>query len=402
MKTILKFIIATVFLASSAVWSLEVQDLKTGKFDFEYSIYGNGRSKPTQVFDDGTKTYLQYPAGSSFPVFISPNGLIRYQYDIEGPYVVIQGIPRELIAQFGNSKTHIVHKSLTSTAVQYGNSYKSKLAPTTHGKNNLMTYTSDASRIPNSWIDNSYAKPIKGDVIQWKLGSFEKEMVDRIYFDYGSMKLASHSSKIIAKIANDIGNASEIIVVGSDDESYIEGLAQGRSLALKNALIRNGIDASRITMRSLPQNSEELIKKGKSIQVASFIKWRPQPISAAVEAFDLDLRLSSRINLHQDTNAPIPDNNVSRINQDVDSNVQKYSILLSDGTLFESISRWGRSAGWTVVNHGAPQIKITGEMEFSQPNFINAADLAIQQSRDAGYMVEAAAYKNNVLVIYSK
>jgi outer membrane protein OmpA-like peptidoglycan-associated protein len=396
MKTILKFIIATVFLASSAAWSVEVQELRTGKFDFEYSIYGNGRSKPSQVFDDGNKTYLQYPANSSFPVFISPNGLIRYQYDIEGLYVIIKGLPRELIAQFGNSKTHIIHKSLTSTAVQYGNTYKSKPAPTTHGKNNLLPYTSDESRILNSWIDNSYAKPIKGDVIQWTFGSFEKEMVDRIYFEYGSIKLTSHSTKEISKIANEIGNAAEIIVVGSDDESYKEGLAQGRSLVLKNALIRNGIDASRITMKSFPPNESEQIKKGKSTQVASFIKWRPMLASASVDINDLTNRMklreisSSRLDIKTD---------VSGVNQVESPKQLKFDILLTDKNLVATITRWGKLAGWTVVNQAAPEIKITGDIELKESEFIKAAEIAVAQSRDAGYKIKAIAYQNQTLVV---
>ncbi len=399
MKTILKFIIAAVFLTSSAAWSIDVQDLRTGKFDFNYSIYGEGRSKPTQVFDDGSKTYLQYPVNSSFPVFISPNGLIRYQYDIEGPYVIIKGLPREIIAQFGNSKTHVVHKSLTATAVQYGNSYKSKPVPTTHGKNYLVQNASDASSVPNSWIDNSYAKPIKGDVIQWTLESSEKEMVERIYFDYGSAKLTSSAAKAIAKISIEIGNATEIIVAGADDESYTEGVAQGRSQALKDALIRNGIDASLISLKSFPPNDSEKIKKGKSTQVASFIKWRHMRAPSSYEPIDMANRVKYGLVSISGSDSRNLNSEASVINQMDTTKQLKFDILLTDKNLAATISRWGKLAGWTVVNQAAPEIRITGDIELKESEFIKAAEIAVAQSRDAGYKIKAIAYQNQTLVI---
>ena len=76
----------------------------TGKFNFDWSITGDKRVIPLQVFDDGHRTWLQFKPGMSVPaVFARESGeetLLVYKQS--GPYVILPGVWSHLVLQGGH------------------------------------------------------------------------------------------------------------------------------------------------------------------------------------------------------------------------------------------------------------------------------------------------------------
>lgn len=76
-----------------------------------------------------------------------------------------------------------------------------------------------------------------------------------------------------------------------------------------------------------------------------------------------------------------------------------FTISTADKTLEGVLRRWGAEHGWQVIFHEMPVVDITGDVEFTKPNLLQAADAALLQAQRAGYKLKATAYTNQVLVI---
>jgi Toxin co-regulated pilus biosynthesis protein Q len=88
MKKILAFVVSSLLLAS---FSLATSTLPG--FDFAYEIGGDRRVAPLQVFDDGARTYIQWPTSIKLPnVIVSLEGKRVQPLSGMTPYYVIQGV----------------------------------------------------------------------------------------------------------------------------------------------------------------------------------------------------------------------------------------------------------------------------------------------------------------------
>jgi hypothetical protein len=81
---------------------------------------------------------------------------------------------------------------------------------------------------------------------------------------------------------------------------------------------------------------------------------------------------------------------------------QVWAVRKVDGTLDKMLARWAKEAGWTLVWQNGPAVAITGDASLSRPDYIQAADYALEQARGAGYRLRATAYSNQVLVVTSE
>ena len=412
---------ATLLLAwVSSVFSVGAPIAVNGQYNFDYAVFGEGKSRPIQVFDDGVNTYLQFKAGSDIPAFMSSNGDRKFNYELDGPYAVIRGTPHDIVAQFGQSRSRIVHSSLTSNAVQYSKNGQS--APV----KSMQSFSSNYEKamiarngvsdkavaqvghvVPaNSWQDNSYAIPKKGDHVEWVVVDSGNQSVQRILFAKGDTKLTKEGAQAVANLAKSLNRASDVSVVGSDDDSYKEDLGETRARILKDTLIRYGVPKELITVKtSTPSESDQIIR-GKKVFTPSFIKWHLLPQQATSVQAEIGRQLATgSISIAQASLR------LQQISQSSKSStfeqepieaaqlLKKFSINLSDGTVDGLLRRWGTEFGWRVISKDAPEIKINGDAELMKHDFLKAADVVISQARQAGYRIKATAYSNNVLVI---
>jgi hypothetical protein len=76
-----------------------------------------------------------------------------------------------------------------------------------------------------------------------------------------------------------------------------------------------------------------------------------------------------------------------------------FTMTTDDKSLEGVLRRWGAEQGWQMVFVDMPEVLITGDVSFTKPSLLQAADAALLQAQRAGYKLTATAYSNQVLVI---
>jgi peptidoglycan-associated lipoprotein len=82
-------------------------------------------------------------------------------------------------------------------------------------------------------------------------GNIQRGQFQPIYFDFDSQTIRSSETEKIRRIASSMqGNSSEVIIAGFTDErgtaEYNRGLGERRAGAVRESLIADGVDGSRI------------------------------------------------------------------------------------------------------------------------------------------------------------
>lgn len=421
---------ATILLAmASNVFSTAGVSTALGRYSFDYALMGDGRSRPIQVFDNGEKTYLQFPKGVDIPAFFSVDGSHHFVPGQEGPYITIDGVPRDFVAQMGLSRTRITHANLATTAVQTSPSAKAVLppvqAPARAAGVQLASIApvaigsrlSESARVPNSWMDNSYAQPRRGDEVVWTGGASAKQHERAVHFVHGKAKLTREGTRALSELARAIDGAVAITVVGRDDDSDKEGLGEARARVLTEALVRGGVQRELIREKTAASNDAAVVRKGKDTLVASVVRWvdavpvqarAAEPTGRQVPAAQLDLARQLAEGLISPSDAlerirklvprdPAQQSAAPQVAEKPAAG--KWEIRQGDGTLEGMLQRWGNASGWKVLSKGAPEVRINGAAEFESPEFIKAAEYAVAQAKQAGYRIKATAYSNKVLVL---
>ena len=104
---------------------------RTSSYNFAYKIAGDRTVAPAQVFDNGSRIYLQFHDMSTLPAIFAdtPVGEVLLkpgvEYSVEPPYVVIRNIEPELILMMNKRKATISYQGpitefVTKTPVMYG------------------------------------------------------------------------------------------------------------------------------------------------------------------------------------------------------------------------------------------------------------------------------------------
>lgn len=354
-----------------------------GRFSFDYAISGDPRSKPLQVFDDGQKTYLQFRNGEPIPALVDASGERLFVPALEGPYVVLQGVPRDIVAQMGLARARITHSSVRSNAPQHAPTGRSvparalpegvqvaSLAPVAMGS--ALSAVGGPPAAPNGWRDNSYATPRRGDQIEWGGGGSPRQIEEAVFFARGEARLLPEAAATIMRLARRIEPSAQVTVVGRDDNSYKEGLGEARARVLMNALVTAGVSRSQIVTKIGVEQPGSETKKGKNVFVPSQVRW--------TEAAPIPPRAV----------APEPDG------------VRAWDVRHADGTVDKMLERWAADARWKLVWRDGPAIPVTGDAQVHRPNFLEAATYVIAESRRAGYRIKATAYSNKTIVVESE
>ncbi|MBN3804284.1 transglycosylase SLT domain-containing protein [Paraburkholderia sp. Ac-20336] len=77
-----------------------------GSYNFGWTITGADAAKPVQVFDDGTKVYVQFGDLKHVPAIFAdtPRGRVVLRWEAQPPYAIISSPERKLIFQIGSAE----------------------------------------------------------------------------------------------------------------------------------------------------------------------------------------------------------------------------------------------------------------------------------------------------------
>lgn len=395
------------FLLALAANGFTANQSPLDRFSFDYSLQGDARAKPLQVFDDGTKTYLQYRSIDDIPAFISARDGVLLIPRQEGPYTVLSGVPRDFIAQMGNARARITHSSAMSNAPQYQRGSSPISVPTDRVNvaalglvpGSLPTVPSRGNK--NDWTDNSYAQPLKGDQIAW--GGAETEVSRVFTFERGSAKFERDTLKRLKQLAAEIGSSKRVVISSSDDTHPADVGGSERARVVRNALVASGVSPSAITVHVGFLFDEQLTRNGTKLYNPTSVTWTVQASPARLAsrttpddtASILEGLKSGRITAAQ----AVEQLKASRPEQP--KGTTSWSVRRADQDIERMLGRWAADSGWKVIWKGAPSVQITGDAErpLNYPDFLQAADYVISQARSSGYRIKAVAYSNQVLVV---
>lgn len=358
-----------------------------GKFSFDYAIDGDPTSRPVQVFDDGQRTYMQFRPGAPVPALLSANGDKLFMPSVEGPYIVIVGVPKDFVAQLGLSRTRVTHASVMSNAVQHSRDGRGvppavrsvQLASAAPVQVGTLLGAGPAAPAPGTnWRENSYAKPWRGDDIEWADGLSQGFKQHEVLFAKGERTLTPAGKEAVARLARLLPGAGQVMVMGRDDGSYKEGLAQARTETLIEELVRLGVARSIIVGRPSAEVADAEVKLGRLVMVPSQIRWRDA------------VRLPAPL-LAQTPVAPQPVQSVQGA-APADIGPRDWEMRASDQNVQKMLVRWAGEAGWDLVWREGPSIGIKGDMAVGRREFLDAASLVIAQARSMGHKVKATAY----------
>lgn len=82
------------------------------ELNFAWTLKGDSRLLPAQVYDDGEATFLSWPSGAAIPAI-----LVKNHEGIEGPVnfavrgdtIVVDGVPREIVLRAGEDRAILTH-----------------------------------------------------------------------------------------------------------------------------------------------------------------------------------------------------------------------------------------------------------------------------------------------------
>ncbi|WP_346779476.1 TrbG/VirB9 family P-type conjugative transfer protein [Burkholderia sp. Ac-20345] len=249
----LRFIVAVVSgLAMSACATAPLPAASNQNYDFAYRTTGGSDVRPSQVFDDGSKTYFQFPVGKTAPVIqlddagdhklLEPNQEgIYYTVPFVANRFVFQRGQETGVAEYDGPKPHVVDMSRVNQPGTVPASHVDMDGLYAVTQRNRPVYVHQAMQA------NSYATPVVGDNASWATELPTEDKFD-VQFKRGSSKLLVPKRSASSEILSAAKKASRVVIMGRDDDSMMETLAENRAGAVRDWLVKNGVPPSVINV----------------------------------------------------------------------------------------------------------------------------------------------------------
>lgn len=361
MKTSFKIIILA--LAAAVACAAGAAD----KYTFSYRTTGEPDLKPVQVFDDGSKTFLQMK-GSVVPVVFVGTGdkATMVQVSKAGQYLVVPAVSDQLTLKYATLSARIAYSGPARNAAGLADGAEVKA----DGK--VVAVTNGATDPKPQTYPAVYgaAKPLIGD-------TSSDYFLDRdalVSFTKGSSSLSKDAAaKVLSALAGP-GAPVKVLITGRDDQAYVEGLARARGIAIRDRVIAAGVPLERIVVK------EGVARDGESKFVTSdmVVTWQTSP----------ERKVGGSVQVAQQA-APV---NV------ITESHGKWSMTMADKTISSMLARWATSEGWTLVWKSELDPAITGEAVIVGDHIEDAVKVVVAQSNKFGYPLTLEA-KNKVLTI---
>lgn len=392
---------------------------RLGGYDFSYHVQGDARVRPVQVFDDGRSTFFQFRSGEPVPAIFAETqqGPNLVMPELEGPYVKVASLSGAFVLRMGYGVGRVAYTSAgrsrgASDHVEQPSRATEPPAPA--GMARLLATSQIINGLPADMVrapprpsleTNSYATPLRGDLTEWTehADTFKEHAV---VFGVDATKLNGQTAKSVKSIAALAANASRVEVLGRDDPSHKEGIAEARAASIVGALAAAGVPRNVISWKTTAEVKDA---SKASVQGATVRVYERAPKAPVVDR-QQHAGDSQLVTILQGirSGSISPAQAIAMVEQvraagaapiTAKPAAGTWTVRATDESIQKMLGRWANTAGWRVVWRNAPEIRITGDSELSKVDFLQAADIVISQSKSAGYRIQARAFSNQVLLV---
>lgn len=397
--------------------------------DFEYQLQGQGLQL-IQAFDDGTHTYFQIAQAASVPaVFVdNGNGWVFAAPEIIGHVVKVPVIGKRFLLKHGSAVARVLYSGNKDKTFVAQDRPDASAVPTA----NHYLMESQKIALPNEYLGGkwgrdqkqltehhqySYSDRVRGDKVTWTtLAESSKE--HQIKFHYGNARVTGITPRGFVALAKELASADRVELIGYEDGSDADNLAEQRVSAVANALAAGGVPRSNIKTK-IGQISNPGDAKTKSAVIGVSItayrsevhrkkEVRNQVIDLPTTSVDLQPQLNT---IDQVLNA-MRDQKITPAEAQRQLTVLKaekaktqpkeilsWELRKSDGEVKKVIQRWAKDSGFEVVFHEFPVIEVNADHSFDKSDFVGALEYLISQTKLTGVEVPLIEqYTDNVIV----
>lgn len=409
MRNLRALAIAAALLATmSHVMSAAGEGQRAGVYDFGYRVSGDFRAKPIQVFDNGTdKTYFQFRAGQPIPVVMAGEGQQILYPRAEGPYYVVDGVARDYTLAMGMSQARATHASVIAGVVKPAElAEPDRNAPASiDPQTRRASYAQPGPEARGDWTQNTFAQPLRGDVLQFQVESVREATVA---FEVGKVEIGVAQTKALSRLAAAAGKGTRIEIIATDDDSLLDQLAERRGEAIRSVLVNAGVPAQSIRVtRARELGTVKVVNKRRTVD--TLIKWYPsapmvaaQPGGSAQYSPETVRLLASRGLITSARAAELLAGTAAEKGRAAaPRELAEFDLRRTDGTISAAVKRWGKANGYEVVWDTSVEAPITGDAKVAASDFKGALAKVTDGLQKAGYPIKVRLYADNVARFYT-
>jgi len=344
-------------------------------YDFSYSIAGDARATPIQVFDDGAHTFFQFKAAENVPaIFLYNRGRQELaQITARSPYIVVSGVGQRFSLRSGAAVASVDYVGgrrndpVLPTARDASEMSVPKRAPApAEDAERAMAMIQDIraqldarGRQPDV-APEARLTPGREDPAAKTAASKDTTAVP---FHRGKATLGPLGTRTMAKIIQPAIVAEAVMITGRGDSDNL-ALGADRAMALRNYLVNRGVPVGRIR---LAEGQAAHAATSKDVFLSDVTLVAPRAASAHAESAP-SAAMAAPANwlpLASATIAMLDEGKISReaaaeilermlaTRRDSKPALQVASkpvweISPSDGTLRSAFARWAGAAGWQL------------------------------------------------------
>ena len=317
-----------------------------GRYDFGYTLRGDRAARPAQVFDDGAgKVYFAPRPGEAMPaVFVgTPPELLVTQP--EGQYYTARTRASTFTLALGAARA-----SARRGDAALGDELPAGATPapaegSVSGPESVRL-ASAGGGLPEGI---AFGAPPDADA-----GAPHEQPV---LFPPGSARLAPEVRAALSALAPRLGAGGPVIVQGRDDDGGAGPLARSRAETLRNALLADGVAASRLSLRTDPAPRPDATLSVVTRSLASSLRWH-SPASPGGPVFD---------------------------------------IVPGDADIAVALRRWAAASGYELAWEAPWAAPVDGGARLEAADFLDAVHQVAAGLRAQGYPVRALVTPERVV-----
>jgi outer membrane protein OmpA-like peptidoglycan-associated protein len=257
MKTALSLIVVAALAGCATQRAPEPATDGIGRYVFDYTVTGGKAAQLVQVFDDGTKTYVQFNGFAQLKPVIRTDTGAELPYERSGPYAVVTGVYGRLSVLVARSSADIVNNRLPAAASPAG---PVASAPLSDKALPVIAAGVEAAKLLDLKETHAELSRVKAELeaTRAKLAE-EKQRLARLAEGRFIVRFADNSASVeidgptLEELSDLASQVQGLTVTGYTDAARLTPggtrLALRRALAVRKLLQERGMDPAKIQIR---------------------------------------------------------------------------------------------------------------------------------------------------------